>query len=77
MFLSKFFFPNRKLLQKHLDGMLFSIFDMQINYMTHFTTLKVKSLSQRYIYIYMSKQPISLKVFQSNFFDNVVFKQKH
>ena len=46
MYISKLFLGNRKLLQKHFDGRLFSVFDMQTNYITHFTTLKVKSPSQ-------------------------------
>ena len=46
IYISKLFLGNRKLLQKHFDGRLFSVFDMQTNYITHFTTLKVKSPSQ-------------------------------
>ena len=45
-FLSKLLLRNRKLVQKYFDGRLFLNFDIQINYITHFTTLKVKYLSQ-------------------------------
>ena len=51
IYISKLFLGNRKLLQKHFDGRLFSIFDMQTNYITHFTTLKVKPLSQLNKYV--------------------------
>ena len=46
IYFSKLLLRNRKLLQKHFDGRFFSIFDMQINCITHFTILNVKSPSQ-------------------------------